>query len=99
MIDKSREYQRLEVVATIDALTGALNRGAIDAVLQRAWLGYSQTGRAGGVIMADIDHFKLINDECGHAAGDAVLRDCVKRLSTQLRRATDTSGGMAARSS
>ena len=62
VIDKSREYQRLEVVATIDALTGALNRGAIDAVLQRAWLGYSQTGRAGGVIMADIDHFKLIND-------------------------------------
>ena len=61
--------------ATHDSLTGLLNREAILEVLQK------EAGRALrnktqlAIIMADIDHFKNINDTHGHMAGDSVLRD------------------------
>jgi diguanylate cyclase (GGDEF)-like protein len=77
--------QRLEAMATHDCLTGVLNRGAIEAVLESGRAQQEYDHRF-GVIMADIDHFKAINDGFGHAIGDLALREFVHRLSTVVRK-------------
>jgi diguanylate cyclase (GGDEF)-like protein len=88
LLEKSRH---LEAVATHDALTGVLNRGAIDEVLRGAYSKYLRSGQPYGVIMADLDHFKRINDKLGHSAGDLVLRECARRMSSVMRK-TDAIG-------
>ena len=88
LLEKS---QQLEAVATHDALTGILNRGAIDEVLCGAFSKYLQSRQSYGVIMADIDHFKQINDDLGHSAGDLVLSECARRMSSVMRK-TDAIG-------
>lgn len=65
----------LDYKATHDPLTGAFNRRA---VIERTE-GHLRT-RATALIVLDIDHFKRINDECGHPAGDAVIVELVARL-------------------
>lgn len=70
--------QQLEYRATHDALTGILNRGAI---IDKSVQALAQCGAV--MIVLDIDHFKRINDEFGHPAGDAVIRgivDCLRRI-------------------
>jgi diguanylate cyclase (GGDEF)-like protein len=76
----------LELVALTDALTGVLNRRAIDSKLQNRWLEYQTSGRRFAVIMADIDHFKQINDSAGHSRGDLVLKELTSRLCGHLRK-------------
>ncbi|MCA7922693.1 EAL domain-containing protein [Burkholderia cenocepacia] len=72
--DMSREYQLIEKLtwqASHDALTGLINRSEFERRL-----GEALAQRAGGMLMVlDLDGFKEINDVCGHAAGDALLRD------------------------
>lgn len=68
------EVTRLAYAATIDALTGLLNRPGFDARLHQE---LERTKREAGhlaVLMADVDDFKTINDTRGHQVGDAVLR-------------------------
>jgi diguanylate cyclase (GGDEF)-like protein len=79
----AREALRLQ--ATVDNLTGLPNRGAI---LDRLNAELSRVGREGGalsVLMCDIDHFKPVNDNYGHQAGDAVLRDAAQRMKSAVR--------------
>lgn len=86
-VDLLRHNQRLEADSNRDPLTGLANRRVLDRVLPRV--------EGGVVIMADLDHFKRINDLNGHAAGDAVLAAFGRLLTSEVR-ASDTtcrSGG------
>jgi two-component system cell cycle response regulator len=75
----------LEILARTDALTGVLNRGAIVEELEMEAERASREGRPLGLGMLDIDHFKLVNDTYGHAAGDEVLREVVQRVLGVMR--------------
>ena len=77
--------EALRVQATQDALTGAMNRGAIFEVLKRELAQSARTSAPVGVVISDLDHFKSINDTHGHPVGDAVLREAASRLKSVLR--------------
>ena len=76
---------RLEVQAHTDALTGLPNRRAIVETLQEELQRSEREGTRLAVGMLDIDHFKRVNDECGHASGDAVLCELARRMESALR--------------
>jgi diguanylate cyclase (GGDEF)-like protein len=78
-----RERDRATSDAEHDALTGALNRRALQSRL-RELQADAETGRLSLAYM-DLDHFKRINDVHGHAAGDQCLRQLVRRLAPQQR--------------
>jgi len=80
---QAREALRLE--ATHDALTGLWNRAAMLENLQRE-LSRSERGETSvAVTMADLDHFKQVNDTHGHLVGDAVLREATRRMRSTTR--------------
>ena len=92
MTDRVKVERALRDQALRDALTGVHNRRAGESVLARAWTEATTDGEPFSVIMADIDHFKLINDTHGHAAGDRVLiniadalRNCVRTSDVLVR--------------
>jgi diguanylate cyclase (GGDEF)-like protein/PAS domain S-box-containing protein len=92
--------QRLELLSRSDPLTGMLNRRSFDESLQ-AQLAYSRRYKRGGALLiVDLDRFKQINDEFGHAAGDEALRVVSRVLAANLRE-TDVvgrdRGGLVAR--
>lgn len=76
-----------------DALTGVLGRAATEEELRRCTRHANKTGTPLSIIVTDIDHFKRVNDQFGHGAGDDVLRSFAKRL----RRNVDGSGGLVGR--
>lgn len=71
--------------ATKDFLTRIWNRSSILDILERELSRGSREDRPVGVLLADLDHFKLVNDTYGHFAGDAVLREFVRRMGTSMR--------------
>jgi len=71
--------------AVIDQLTGMLNRKALGARTHELAQQSEVTGEPVGVIVADLDHFKRINDTCGHTTGDVVLKEVAYLLRKQLR--------------
>jgi diguanylate cyclase (GGDEF)-like protein len=71
--------------SVIDQLTGMLNRKALDVRVQELEMQSAVSGEPVGVLVADLDHFKSINDTHGHATGDLVLRDVAYLLRKQLR--------------
>lgn len=80
-----RLVHRLEHLSHHDALTGLLNRRAIETMLEREVQRLQRFGQSFGVLMVDIDHFKHINDRFGHAAGDVVLAAVADTLKTHAR--------------
>ena len=68
--DLEHEKEKYQKLSTVDALTNVLNRHGIDQFIA----GLRATGVPASVIMIDLDHFKLINDQRGHYGGDRVLR-------------------------
>ena len=79
------QKKSLEQRVTHDALTGLLNRPAIFDILHKQILRAKRGGFGIAVIMIDIDHFKNINDTCGHPAGDTVLCEIANRLTQSAR--------------
>jgi len=77
--------EELRDQATRDALTGLLNHAAILDKLRRELDRSRRESRPLGVMMADIDHFKRINDACGHMVGDQVLRQVADSLQGTVR--------------
>jgi len=75
----------LEILARTDALTKVLNRRAIVDELEREVDRAAREGSPLGLGMLDIDHFKVVNDTYGHAAGDAVLCEVVRRILGVMR--------------
>jgi len=80
---KNEELFRL---ATLDPLTECLNRRAFFEKLEIEFSLAKRDGRKLSVVMVDIDHFKAINDDFGHATGDAVI----KHIATTLTDATNS---------
>jgi two-component system, cell cycle response regulator len=81
--------RRLFDFAHHDALTGLPNRRLMVERLQQAWSEYQRRGKSFAVAVFDLDHFKRINDELGHNAGDQVLARIAHILRRQIR-AEDT---------
>jgi len=77
----ARELQSL----LFDPLTGLVARRACQEHFERMIAAACRTGKPLAVAMADIDHFKLINDDLGHSAGDKVLREVSQRLKAACR--------------
>ena len=77
--------QSLRFAATHDFLTGLLNRAEIFVSLERELSRSEREGKSAAVILADVDHFKKVNDALGHPAGDAVLKEVAQRLRSDLR--------------
>ena len=75
----------LEQRAHLDSLTGLANRGVLDDRLPREWEACRRRRTALAVMIADLDHFKAINDRHGHAAGDNVLRQSAATLARVIR--------------
>ncbi|HHW4680358.1 MAG TPA: diguanylate cyclase [Xylella taiwanensis] len=85
MLELRRDRDRARLLADVDSLTGALTRVAIERRLERDIDDARQMGTPLSVAFIDIDHFKRVNDEYGHAAGDACLRQVVQRVRGWLR--------------
>lgn len=77
--------QSLRFAATHDFLTNLLNRSEILAALEREIARGGREQNSMAIILADIDHFKRVNDTLGHAAGDEVLKEVARRLKLDLR--------------
>lgn len=69
----------------VDALTQVLNRRGLEQALEREMARFRRYGEDLTVAMVDLDHFKHLNDEHGHAAGDAVLTGIAELLGNRLR--------------
>jgi len=80
---QAREAMRFK--ATHDALTGVWNRGTILETLDREVTRSGREGVSLGVLIGDLDHFKSVNDTCGHLTGDQVLRETTARIQSCVR--------------
>jgi diguanylate cyclase (GGDEF)-like protein len=74
-IHKHLLYKEMETMAITDSLTGLYNRRHFLEKLGGEVLRSRRYGHSFSVIMVDIDHFKRINDMCGHSVGDAILKE------------------------
>ena len=83
--DLSVARQREQYLATHDALTGLINRASLQDHLRRSLDDANLNGRKLAVLFIDLDGFKAVNDNLGHAVGDTVLTGVATRLSRSLR--------------
>lgn len=81
--------QELQRISLSDGLTGIANRRYLDLYLEREWQRAIRERFSFAVIMIDIDHFKLFNDNYGHLAGDECLKKVAAALPAIARRPAD----------
>jgi diguanylate cyclase len=85
-VELERVRDELHVMATVDALTGVLNRRRFLEIAEDELERARRYGRPLSMIAVDLDHFKDVNDNLGHAAGDDVLAALARILQAQMRR-------------
>jgi two-component system, cell cycle response regulator len=79
----------IRMLSITDPLTGSYNRGYLSERFPKETKRALRYGRPLSVILADIDHFKQVNDTYGHLVGDLILKTFVKRLKENLRQEVD----------
>ncbi len=89
-VSERLNYQKeLEYQATHDGLTGLANRNLLNDRIKQAIAWAKRSDLSVGLMLLDLDHFKLINDASGHGAGDEMLKQVAQRLNGCVRE-TDT---------
>lgn len=91
-IDLKRKTDQLKAMATRDGLTGVFNRRHFDTLLNDEWARMTRIRQPLSLLMADIDHFKNLNDSYGHQFGDDVLREVAQEIQNCIRRPGDHVG-------
>jgi diguanylate cyclase (GGDEF)-like protein len=89
MSRRAEAEDKLEELATTDALTGLRNRRKFDASIETEWRRAARQKRPLALLMIDADHFKTFNDTMGHQAGDEVLIGIAICISDSVRRPGD----------
>jgi len=85
-VSNERQYAaKLSYQASHDSLTGLINRAEFELRLSLALKSAAQLGRHHAVMYLDLDQFKVVNDTCGHAAGDQLMRQVSTLLLRRLR--------------
>ena len=84
-IENAVNRARLRQSGFTDVLTGWHNRRYLQARMKEELARASRDGRSLVCMMLDVDHFKRVNDNWGHAAGDAVLRELAHRVDAEVR--------------
>ncbi len=87
--ERVRYQHALEYQANHDSLTGLANRNLLNDRIEQGVAWAKRNGHVMGVMLLDLDHFKLINDASGHSAGDTLLKEVAQRLTACVRE-TDT---------
>lgn len=82
---QGRDAADLRRMLTRDHLTGASNRAHFFEMAERQLMRALRDDGALALVVLDVDHFKRVNDEHGHAAGDVVLREVARRCKAELR--------------
>ncbi|HSB97907.1 MAG TPA: GGDEF domain-containing protein [Spongiibacteraceae bacterium] len=84
---KALQHENVELRAQlrIDHLTGVFNRFALNAELEQEWQRGQRSGREAALLLIDLNDFKLINDQHGHAVGDRALISAADYFAAQLR--------------
>lgn len=80
----------LEELISTDSLTEVANRRRFDLVLSEEWRRGIRSNEPMSLLMIDLDHFKQINDNYGHPAGDSCLKQIAQTLNQSMRRSADT---------
>src|SRR5450830_1696708 len=79
----------LQRAAMVDPLTQIANRRHFDSFLEKEWQRATRTGAPLSLMVLDVDHFKLYNDNLGHAAGDVCLQQVASAIGGHALRGTD----------
>ncbi len=85
LMHRERTEADIKTMALHDPLTGCLNRRSFQFIMDKELARLGRGAAQLSLLLADIDHFKLVNDTYGHAAGDAVLVDLVHKAERVLR--------------
>lgn len=89
-LELEKANKELDRLNRTDALTGINNRKQFDEVMENEWQRLKRLQMPLGLLMIDIDHFKLYNDELGHPQGDRCLQHVAEIINSCASRATDT---------
>jgi len=84
-----KKNAKLARLSAYDGLTDILNRRSFDELLKKEWKRAIREGTSISLVLIDIDHFKLYNDNYGHQGGDDCLKKVAQQLNNTVSRAAD----------
>ncbi|MDH5508942.1 MAG: diguanylate cyclase [Nitrospinota bacterium] len=82
--------KKLEVLSSLDGLTGVANRRILDQALSKEWMRMARSSQPISMLLIDVDYFKKFNDSYGHIAGDECLKKVARAISFSVSRPGDT---------